>query len=191
MKYYNELGNLTKGDLYDYRGNLSEVIGYGYLDGERASNDKIIEYGYNPPPVAMAVAPGQDKPRYDPRYHYKYRYKYDEKGNLKEKEWWSNSGKLGLRYTYNIKGNQKETLVYSEDGQLNQKSVSTLDAQGNEIEVAYYEIKTDTVRDRYSYTYEFDAKGNWIKQTTSKWETKDGKSQFVPSSIKYRTIIYY
>jgi hypothetical protein len=191
MKYFNERGNLTKSELYDYKGNLFQISAYGYIDGERASNDEIIEHGYNPPPMAIAVAPGPTESKYDPRYHYKYRYKYDDQGNLKEKEMHSNNGKLWLRYTYQIKGDQKETLVYSEDGTLNQKSLATLDAQGRETEESYFDIKTNTVKERYSYTYEFDTKGNWIKRTASKWATRDGKSQFAPYSITYRTITYY
>lgn len=39
-------------------------------------------------------------------------------------------------------------------------------------------------------TYEFDAQGNWIKRTTSKWMTKDGKSFYAPAWVDYRTITY-
>lgn len=192
MQYFNEQGNLTKRESYDYRGNPSDITVYGYLDGERASDFNSINYEYNPPPVMIsAPAAGQATPKYDPRYSYKFKYKYDEKGNLIEKVWYGNDGKLWLRYTYKYKGNQKEEMVYAEDSSLNQKYLYTLDDKGNEIEEIVYEVRDNSIRDKYSYSYEFDAKGNWIKQTTSKWVTKDGKSRFEPYSVTYRTITYY
>lgn len=192
MDYYNEQGNLTKRESYDYRGNPSDIRVYGYLDGDRASHYKSIDYEYNPPPMmAPAPAPGKSKPKYDPRYSYKFKYKYDDSGRLIEEAWYGNSGELWLRYVYKYEGKQKEQLVYSKDGSLNQKYSSTLDDKGNEIEEIIYDTKDNSVREKYSYSYEFDARGNWIKRTTSKWTTKDGKSQFEPYSMTYRTITYY
>jgi hypothetical protein len=104
---------------------------------------------------------------------------------------YDSSGKLWLRYVYKYQGNKKEELVYSEDGSLNRKNVSTLDDKGNEVEESFYDVKDGSVSERYSYSYEFDAKGNWIKRTASKWAAKDGKEQFAPYSITYRTITYY
>lgn len=190
MDYYNERGNITKRESYDYKGNLFEVSTYGYLDGERAMNDKTVQYEYDPPPIAVA-APSQAKSKYDPRYHYKLRYKYDDKGRLAEEMWYSNNGSLWLRYVYNYKGDEKETLVYDEHGKLNQKYAAKFDAKGNEVEETYYDVNTGKVDEKYSYTYEYDPKGNWMKRTTSKWVEKDGKGQFTPDSVTYRTLTYY
>jgi hypothetical protein len=67
-----------------------------------------------------------------------------------------------------------------------------LDAKGQVVETSYFDVKTDTVRTRYSYTYDsLDAQGNWVKKTTAKWVTKDGKSSFEPGYVTYRTITYY
>jgi len=191
IDYYNEQGNEIKSVSYDYRGNPLDITVYGYLDGARVSNSRMIQYEYNPPPMAMASAPGQPKPKYDPRYNYKFKFSYDSRGNLVEKIFYGNSGKLWLRYVYNYKDKQKEELVYSENGSLNQKYVSTLDEKGNEIEQIVYETKDNSVDEKYSYSYEFDSQGNWIKKTTSKWVTKEGKSQYEPYSATYRTISYY
>jgi hypothetical protein len=192
MVSFNEGGNVTQKADYDYKGNLFQIRAYGYVDGERASHDKTIENEYDPPAMIIASRAGESTPQRDPRYNFKYKYKYDERGRLAEVAWHSNSGKLWLRYVYNYKGaNERETLVYSEDGTLNQKYVATLDAQGNEIEESTCNTKTGAVDNKYAYTYEFDRHGNWIKQTTSKWGTKDGKTQFLPYSITYRTITYY
>ncbi|HEV7859850.1 MAG TPA: hypothetical protein VGO91_14635, partial [Pyrinomonadaceae bacterium] len=177
--YYNERGNLTKEEAFDYRGNVSNITVYGYIDGERASKYGYIQYEYDPPPMMMPAAPGQPKPIHDKRYTNKYRYKYDDKGKLIERLNYGNDGKLRSRYVYLYNGNQKEGQYYSDD-ELYRKELMTLDAQGNEIERTSIEQKPNMTT-KYSYTYEFDAKGNWIKKTTSKLVTKDGKSSLVPS----------
>lgn len=192
MVYYNEAGNVTQKADYDYKGNLFQIRAYGYADGARASLDKTIENEYDPPALIVASRTGESTPQRDRRYSFKYKYKYDDRGRLAEVEWHSNSGKLWLRYVYHYKGaNERETLVYSEDGSLNQKYLATLDTRGNEIEESSFNTKTGAVDNKYAYTYEFDRQGNWTKQTTSKWGTKDGKTRFLPYSITYRTITYY
>lgn len=191
VEHYNEQGNLTKRESFDYRGNPSDITVYGYLDGNRVSNTESIQHNYNPPPMLVAAPAGEAAPKYDSRYSYKFTYKYDGKGNLIEEVWYGNDGKLWLRYVYNFKGNQKERLVYSADGSLNQRSLHTLDAKGNEVEEIIYEPRDNSIRSKYSYVYEFDAKGNWTKRTASKRATKDGSALFEPYSVTYRTITYY
>jgi hypothetical protein len=191
-EYYNEQGNLTKRESYDWQGNPRDISVYGYIDGERASNYKSIRYEYDPPPMMLPPPPaGQPKPTYDPRYSSKYKYRYDDKGKMAEKLLYGNDGKLRLRYVYNYNGNQKEELVYTAEGKLNQKYVSVIDDKGNETEETTFEAKDDSIRSKYSYSYEFDTKGNWIKRIASKWVTKDGKSFFEPAWVTYRTITYY
>jgi hypothetical protein len=192
MIYYDVQGNVTRKADYDYRGDLFQIRVYGYIDGERASHDKTIAHEYNPPAMFVAAHDGEVKTKYDPRYSFKFKYRYDERGRLTEEAWHGNSGTLWLRFVYNYKNqSERETLVYSEDGSLNQKYTATLDAHGNEIEESSFNTKTGAVDNKYTYTYEFDRHGNWIKQITSKWGTKNGKSQFQPHSITYRTITYY
>jgi hypothetical protein len=116
----------------------------------------------------------------------------NDKGKLIEKEMYQSSGELWIRYVNVYSGNQMQRLAYSADGSLNQKSVQTLDAQGRSVEETYYDVNTDAIEERYSYTYDsYDAQGNWTKFTTYKWVTKDGKGQFVPDYVTYRTITYY
>ncbi len=191
MQYYNEQGNLTKSELYDWKGNLFQITVYGYLDGARVSKWETIRHEYNPPPMMISPKPGEAKPKYDPRYSNKSDFKYDDKKRLIEKTLINNDGKLWQRLIYKYSGNQLERLVYSADGSLNQRSVSVLDENGDSIEHTSYEVGGEKVRAKYTYAYEFDAKGNWIKQTSSKWVTKDGRSYYEPASVYYRTITYY
>lgn len=193
VDYYDERGQFTRREFYDYKGNLSQVAVYGHVGGERVRSDKMVEHEYNPPPVMVAAGPPTvgERPKSDPRYTYRFRYKYDDKGRLVEEAWHHSGGRLWLRYVYKFEGDKKEELVYSEDGSLNQRYVSMLDSKGNEIEQISYDVKTGSIESRYSYAYEFDSQGNWTKRTTSKWITKDGKEQFAPYYVTYRTITYY
>ena len=190
-EYYDERGNLTKREFYDYKGNLDEIMVYGYLDGARVASRKSIEHEYNPPPMMIASAPGATRAKSDPRYSNKFTFQYDDKGRLIEKTWLLSNGEVSIRYVYKYSRNQREELVYSSDGSLNQHYVSVLDATGNEIEETTFETRDGSVRSKSKYAYEFDAKGNWIKRTTSKWVTKDGKSDYAPAYVDYRTINYY
>lgn len=191
MEYYNKGGNLTKSESYDYKGNLSEITVYGYIDGARVSEFKDIEQNYNPPPMVVATPSGAPKPKYDPRYSNKYTFRYDDRKRLIEKTWFLNTGEITVRDVYKYSGHQRETLVYSGDGSLSERLVSTFDDKGNKVEEAEFDTLDGPVRDKYSYAYEFDAKGNWTKRVTSKWVTKDGKSSFVPQYVNYRTITYH
>lgn len=168
-----------------------EVTVYGYLDGERVTKYGYVRHEYDPPPMKMPPAPaGQPKPQYDNRYSSKQKYRYDEKGNLAERMTFGNDGKLMARSVYGYNGNQVDVLFYSADGELNRKEIVKLDGKGHEIEKTVVEPKRNETT-RYSYTYESDAAGNWVKRTTAKWVEKDGKSFYEPGYITHRIITYY
>lgn len=190
MEYYDERGDLTKKESYDSKGNLFQVTVYGYIDGERVSSFKLVRHEYDPPaPLAVGAAGPERKP--DPRYSTMYKYKYDAEGRLVEESLYMGNGRPSTRSVYKYEADRRESLVYASDGSLNQRYLSTFDGKGNETEWVVYETRDGSVRNRYSYAYEFDARGNWVKRTTSKWVTKDGKSFFEPSHLTFRTITYY
>jgi hypothetical protein len=192
MTSFNERGNLTKRELYDYKGNLSEIVVYGYIDGARVSNTKMIRHEYDPPPgVATGPSAAGTKPKFDPRYSNKFTFKYDDQNRLIEKAWFLSNGEPTIKYVYKYSANQRENLVYTETGSLNQRSIAILDEKGNEVERTHFKTQDGSIESKYSYAYEFDSKGNWTKRTVSKWVTKDGKSFYEPSYVDYRTIIYY
>jgi len=187
---YDETGNLTKDVTYDYRGNPMEIYAYGYIDGERVSNSKMIRYEYDPPPVMIASTGGKPPTKRDPRYGTKYKYRYAG-GHLVEEWLYRSDGELFQHITYSYKGNQKEETFYDSKGTVNRRYLYTLDAKGNELEEVAYEGSGDKVRDRYAYAYEFDAQGNWTKRTVSKQVTKDGQTLNAPAWVDYRRISYY
>ena len=68
-----------------------------------------------------------------------------------------------------------------EKGTLTEKSTYKYDEKGNKIEQNYYYVEGK--RSKFTYKYEFDAVGNWIKKTGS----GDGE----PIYIRERVIEYY
>ena len=65
------------------------------------------------------------------------------------------------------------------------------DANGHIVEATNFDEKDGSIRYKYRYKYEFDSRGNWITKTTEKWVTKNGKSDFEPARVTYRSIEYY
>jgi hypothetical protein len=189
--YYDERGNVTRTVTY-WDGNPSDVTVYGYLDGNRVSHVGTVYYEHD---IAVAIPFGDAaaaRPKFDPRYSYRYAYKYDDKGRLTEEDRYLSNGELAERYVRVYSGDQMQRLTYIAGDSLSKKSVETLDAQGRSVDEADYDVKTGAVKEKYSRTYDsFDAQGNWTKLTTYKWAEKDGKGQFVPDHVTYRTITYY
>lgn len=110
-------------------------------------------------------------------------------------------------------GEKMESFVYNLDGSLSQKTVLAADGKGR---VERFEYKSDgsllarfvdtrdsegflserveynedsSIRRKETFTREFDAQGNWIKETKSEWDVKTGN--FFPTAITYQTITYY
>ncbi len=192
FREYDKTGNLTKIVRYDYRGNPDSIEVYGFIDGKRVSKTGYVKYPYNPPPPAAAPSRQQPEPKRDLRYSTSYEKKYKE-GKLTENIFYGNNGIAWQRQVSNYKDNQLEFLVYSGDGIINRKVVSTLDKKGLIVEETSFDVKTDKpYADRkYSYAYEFDRKGNWIKKITSNEVTENSKTFFKPLYVYYRTITYY
>ncbi len=191
VTYFNEKGNYIEIDLYDYKGNPFQITMYGYIDGKRVSNSKTTSYEYDPPPMMIPKSKTEEPvKKADPRYEYSFEYKYKD-GKIIERQMIYSNGKKSLRYVSNYSGNQVGKLVYDEKDKLNQKYLYTLDQDGNEIEGISYGVLKIYPDRKYRHTYEFDTKGNWIKQITSTATTENGMTSFKPSSVTYRTITYF
>ena len=193
VENFDEKGALTQSDDYDSQGNPFQITVYGYINGKRVSNSKTTNYEYDPPPPPAVLSPkSSDVPKRDARYKYSFDYKY-ENGKLVESQLIYNNGRKGNRTVYKYSPNQVEELVYTEDGKLNQRYLSKLDPNGNEIEKTNFGLSNfDIYGDRhYKHSYEFDAAGNWVKRITLKETKENGVSSWQPAYISYRTITYY
>ena len=92
---------------------------------------------------------------------------YDVKGMKTQNQYFPVSGATltGREvYKYDDKGNISEMTLLNADGSLLSKEI---------------------------YKYEFDTIGNWIKMTTSVAVVENGKIEFEPTEVTYRTIFYY
>ena len=182
---YNQQGNKLRSESYDSKGNLDTITVYGYIDGGRVASFKSIRQEYNPPPGSVATAGSKS----DPRYQHRFAFKYDEKKRLIEKTSFKSTGEVWVRHVYKYNGNQREELLYTGDGSLRWRALSALDDKGNEVKQTFEGEGAEPLKE--SFTYEFDSKGNWIKKTTSRLVMKDGREQFEPYSVVFRTITYY
>jgi TonB family protein len=92
---------------------------------------------------------------------------YDANGVKTQNQYFpvSNSSLTGREvYKYDDKGNISEMTLVNKDGSLLSREV---------------------------YRYEFDSVGNWVKMTTSVLVIENGKIEFEPTEVTYRTIFYY
>lgn len=134
----------------------------------------------------------------------KIAYTYDSQGNLIEESFYypdSSSIKLRLVHTYDEQGRRTQTESYDTHGPALgvEKTVETYDAKGNILElITYYtekigdeEGKPIPPPSKMVYTYEWDAHGNWVKQTQTLCISESGKLVCEPSMVTYRTITYY
>ena len=122
------------------------------------------------------------------KYVYRYRltgelaqqllYKYAGDGSVEEK--WST--------IYDKDGNVLETACFDPQGRtIAGPTWYKYNEDGDEIEAATYGLKGD-LYSTTSYSYEFDAQGNWIKRLEVFRTTKN---DFETRIITYRTLQYY
>ena len=93
--------------------------------------------------------------------------------------------------TYDISGRKIDTVAHPvESSAPLGKEQYRYDDNGNIIEMV---VRSDdgSVLSKEVYQYEFDELGNWKKMNTSVAVYEDGKVNFEPVEITYRTITYY
>ena len=133
-------------------------------------------------------------------------YAFDPAGRLVRERFERN-------YHYNAAGAQvvmtdrfdtgyEVAIVYDEQGYVREKVVSDLrsrpqgrsefryDERGNQNEERIFNAKGQAT-DRKVYRYEYDAVGNWIKETLQWWAVADGRETLKQSHVRKRSIIYH
>ncbi|GAC1398776.1 MAG: hypothetical protein NVSMB56_13720 [Pyrinomonadaceae bacterium] len=94
--------------------------------------------------------------------------------------------------SYDYKGGKTDNAYFlaAAGTALTGKEVYKHDARGNVTEMIVY--NTDgSILSKEIYSYEFDTFGNWVKMTTSVAVVENGKLNFEPTEVTYRTITYY
>jgi hypothetical protein len=91
-------------------------------------------------------------------------YKYDEKGNLIESdhEFIPDKAYSKTLYKYDDKSNYIEDDIYNNDGSLRYKDTYKYDSNGNRTELNYWHAKEDTIRVRWTFSY--NEYGNLVRE---------------------------
>ncbi|HEX8068400.1 MAG TPA: TonB family protein [Pyrinomonadaceae bacterium] len=93
--------------------------------------------------------------------------------------------------TYDMKGAKIDNAYYlATGGALTGKEVYKYDDRGNIVEMTLYNAD-GSVLSKEVYQYEFDAMGNWTKMMTSVAVVENGKLNFEPTEVTYRSISYF
>jgi len=98
-------------------------------------------------------------------FNYKYFYRYNEKGQEIEKTGYLENGTFFLKHvsTYDANGNRTEWARLGPDNSVLGKIVSKYDDKNNLIQQTEYK-GTSELKSDFTFTYEFDRKGNWTRQ---------------------------
>lgn len=190
--FYNESGYLIKLISY-YKGSPNSIWVFGYLDGMRVSDGKIIDYGGDLfGMVVIGNAAKKERKTPDTRYSSKYEYKYDDKKRLTEKSVYGNDGELTYKIVYLYDGNKVEETTTNGEGKINWKIIEVFDEKSNMIEKTFVISGGSSSGTIYKYTYQsFDEKGNWTKRTVSGKEPKYGGGFREQNYVEYRNIMYH
>src|SRR4029078_6104814 len=92
---------------------------------------------------------------------------------------------------YDLKGIKTQTQYFPVSGAtLTGREVYKYDDKGNISEMTL--LNADgSLLSKEVYKYEFDTIGNWTKMTTAVAVVGNGKIEFEPTEVTYRTIFYY
>jgi hypothetical protein len=117
-------------------------------------------------------------------FNYKYYYKYDEKGQQIERIAYRGNGSFLFKYIfkYDENGNKTEWIQEGQDSTVIGKIIYKYNEKNNLAEQTEYSGDA-SVKAVFTYSYEFDKKGNWIRQK----KMQDGKV----IEVKERNIKYY
>jgi YD repeat-containing protein len=158
---------------YDQWGKLLVIRGYDTLNRPLWINK--YTYDKKGRPLQMKTWKG------DSTYYGRTDYKFDRKGNLiQEDEYIGETPSHKVKYEYYNKNLRDKTVYYWDTDdkywKIEDKLTYGYDKQGNVTSLNDYHGNS------YTYTYEYDNKGNWIRKTV--------KHQGQPSQIIVRQIEY-
>jgi TonB family protein len=92
---------------------------------------------------------------------------------------------------YDVKGVKTQNQYFPISGAtLTGREVYKYDDKGNISEMTLLNAN-GSLLSKEIYKYEFDTIGNWIKMTASVAVVENGKIEFEPTEVTYRTIFYY
>jgi hypothetical protein len=193
--------------IYDEKGNWKEEKASadikGVADFDRQSDTRII-YRYDKKGQRSETVTrlgDEDNARL-----FRREFKHDAKGNRTEEVVYGKTLIYSEDNTYkgNVLGGETILGIYThtydaddnrvvtewrQKGLLTDKWVYISDSRGLTTELTHYKGSHELAKE--AYEYEFDAAGNWVKRTRSKWGNKDGGPYLEPKDVTYRIIVYF
>lgn len=91
---------------------------------------------------------------------------------------------------YDERGHVREKVVSDLRGRRQGRSEFRYDEQGNQIEERIFDANERAI-ERKAYRYEYDAIGNWTKETLDWWNLNGGRETLTHSSVRSRSITYH
>lgn len=169
---FNKIGHIVQKATFRYSGTLLYQSDYVYDSLWR--NIRITSINADNSLKSVKLYKYDDKGRisqedtYLPKYEHptKWTFKYDKHDNkIEENRYFPDNGKLSVKvfYKYNSKGKKTEEYMYNSEGNQIARWVSRYNSDGLKIEEDYFNA-LDSLVAHETYKYEFDEKGNWVRQ---------------------------
>lgn len=165
-------GTLANRIMYLYQNN--KLIEYNEYDSQGLLfGTGKYELGENEKPLKLKYKTN------DGRYNWTETFKYDKNGNIVEIEHFRTKNAIDSKeiYTFNDDGYLDVSELYK-DGEPVTKNTFKTDEDGSRTEMIYGADSS-----KYTYIYNYDAKGNWIKKIVFENDN--------PSGILIREIEYF
>lgn len=190
-KVFNIDGNLIQEIQYKTDGEVRNKIFYKHISSE----NKTEEYTFKPDNILLykRITLYSGEGRLIEKFLYgaddsllsKWIYTYNNKGfKTEENQFFPQKEKPTIRtiYKYDKKGNKINEEMYNSEGGLIAKWLSKYNRKGLAEEESYY-YSDGSLNSKENYSYEFDEKGNWIRQIIHENDQ--------PRYIVIREIVYY
>ena len=170
---YDANGNRTELAAYKPDGTINSTIRSTYdANGKLTSEETLLANGAVDLNSSIKTDANGNKieqqdirPGGNALFNYKYLYSYDEKGQLLEWLAYRGNGAFFFKYDfkYDDKGNKTEWIRRAAGGSVIGKVIYKYDAKNNLVEETEYD-KDGNIKATYTYSYNFDRKGNWTRQ---------------------------
>lgn len=195
---YDKNGHVVGSETFDAKGSLQSKVGQKYDKRGFMVEQAVCDAGGK---LASKTVYDYNSNGDQTRWH-----AYDAAGKLQAAE----------KLTIYTDRNGLESTYYNGDGSMSSKDISIFDAKWRPTEKAKYAPsgtlkdktiyvyesggdvlnekhigKNGDVTSKFSYTYQRDSHGNWIKQTKTGRIAKNGKLTVRSRETKYRVIAYY
>jgi hypothetical protein len=208
---YDQIGRRISEAVRDGQGELVKETRYGYDDrGDRSAevavwgdgtfeNASLYDYDeahrrtkglhYNAIRVINRNLFAYDDKGREIRERFERNYRYDAAGNQVV-----TSDRFDVGYevatTYDDQGKVREKVVSDLKGRRQGRSEFRYDERGNQVEERIFDAD-GRITDRKVYRYEYDATGNWIKETAEWYEAVGTDEILKQSHVRERSITYH